>query len=196
MAVRTTVDTPEPLHDRLRQRAERPRASIRSLIVRAIEKAYSEPGGGAYVKGPLVTGPGKLGPAFPEDENPHDRVFSRPERLARSVRWRAPAQCRSLELGRPPAPRGKADLLTLYARWLAAPAHEFVRDGSADTYPQESVGLIRPMAERPARGVLSGTARSRRRIPRSDSAARRLLTFVAATSRAHGASASPGMRAA
>jgi hypothetical protein len=29
------------------------------------------------VTGPLVTGPGKLGPAFPEDENPHDLVFSR-----------------------------------------------------------------------------------------------------------------------
>ena len=76
MAVRTTVDIPEPLHDRLRHRAERSGASIRSLIVRAIEKAYGEPGRGAYVTGPLVTGPGKLGPAFPEDENPHALVFS------------------------------------------------------------------------------------------------------------------------
>jgi hypothetical protein len=51
-------------------------ASIRSLIVRAIEQAYSEPKKGEYVTGPLVTGPGKPGPAFPEDENPHDLVFS------------------------------------------------------------------------------------------------------------------------
>ena len=51
-------------------------ASIRSLIARAIEQAYSEPKKGEYVTGPLVTGPGKLGPAFPEDENPHDLVFS------------------------------------------------------------------------------------------------------------------------
>ncbi len=76
MAVRTTVDIPEPLHDRLRLRAERSGVSIRSLIVRAIEQAHSEPKKGEYVTGPLVNGPGELGPAFPEDENPHDLVFS------------------------------------------------------------------------------------------------------------------------
>ena len=76
MAVRTTVDIPEPLHDRLRDRAERSGASIRTLIVRAIEQVYSERKRGAYVTGPLVTGPGNLGAAFPEDENPHDLVFS------------------------------------------------------------------------------------------------------------------------
>ena len=41
-------------------------------MVRAIRQAYSEPKKGEYVTGPLITGPGKLGPAFPEDENPHD----------------------------------------------------------------------------------------------------------------------------
>lgn len=76
MPVRTTVDIPEPLHDALRQRAERSGASIRSLIVRAIEQVYSEPKKGEYVSGPLVAGPGKLGPAFPDDENVHDLVFS------------------------------------------------------------------------------------------------------------------------
>ena len=76
MAVRTTVDLPDPLHDKLRQRAAKSGASIRSLIVRAIEQVYSEPKKSEYVTGPLVTGPGKLGPAFPEDENPHDLVFS------------------------------------------------------------------------------------------------------------------------
>ena len=76
MAVRTTVDIPEPLHDRLRRRAERSGTSIRSLIIDAIEQVHGEHRKGSYVTGPLVTGPGKLGPAFPEDENPHDLVFS------------------------------------------------------------------------------------------------------------------------
>ena len=75
MAVRTTVDIPEPLHDVLRHRAERSGASIRALIIRAIEQAYSEHKKGAYVTGPLIRGKGKLGPAFPQDENPHDLVF-------------------------------------------------------------------------------------------------------------------------
>jgi hypothetical protein len=75
MAVRTTIDIPEALHDRLRSRAERSGASIRSLIVKALEQTYAEPKKGEYVTGPLVTGPGKLGPAFPEDENPHGLVF-------------------------------------------------------------------------------------------------------------------------
>ena len=76
MAVRTTVDIPEPLHDKLRHRASQSGTSIRALIVRAIEQAYSERRKGEYVAGPLVAGKGGLGPAFPEDENPHDLVFS------------------------------------------------------------------------------------------------------------------------
>jgi hypothetical protein len=75
MAVRTTVDIPEPLYDRLRRRAARSGASIQSLIVRAIEQVYSEPKKGEYVTGPLVTGQGKLGPAFPENANPRDLAF-------------------------------------------------------------------------------------------------------------------------
>lgn len=76
MAVRTTVDIPEPLHNTLRQRAERSGTSIRSLIVRAIQEAYMEPTGNERVTRPPVHGPGKLGPRFPKDENPHDLVFS------------------------------------------------------------------------------------------------------------------------
>jgi hypothetical protein len=76
MAVRTTVDIPEPLHDRLRHRAESSGTSIRSLIVSAIEQVYADSGKGRYVIGPLVRGSGQLGPRFPEDENPHDLVFS------------------------------------------------------------------------------------------------------------------------
>jgi metal-responsive CopG/Arc/MetJ family transcriptional regulator len=75
MAVRTTVDIPEPLHNQLRNRAERSGTTIRSLIVRAIEQAYTEPRRKERVTGPLVRGSGNLGPSFPEDENPHDLVF-------------------------------------------------------------------------------------------------------------------------
>ena len=76
MAVRTTVDIPEPLHDRLRERAEKSGTSIRALIVRAIEETYTMQTKGDRVNGPLVKGPGKLGPRFPRDENPHDLVLS------------------------------------------------------------------------------------------------------------------------
>lgn len=76
MAVRTTVDIPEPLHNVLREKAEQSGASIRSLIIRAIEQAYRVSDKGEYVKGPLISRSGKLGPVFPENENPHDLVFS------------------------------------------------------------------------------------------------------------------------
>ena len=76
MPVRTTVDIPEPLHDALRHRAETSGVSIRSLIVSAIEQAYTGPKKGTRVTGPLVRVKGKRGPRFPKDENPHDLVFS------------------------------------------------------------------------------------------------------------------------
>ena len=60
----------------LRHRAERSGTSIRALIIRAIEQAYSERKKGQYVTGPLVSGRGQLGAEFPEDENPHDFVYS------------------------------------------------------------------------------------------------------------------------
>jgi hypothetical protein len=76
MAVRTTVDIPEPLHDQLRRRAESTGTSIRSLIVRAIEQTYTKPGKNRRLTGPLIRKSGKLGPQFPVDENPHDLIFS------------------------------------------------------------------------------------------------------------------------
>jgi len=76
MAVRTTVDIPQSVHDRLRLRAEQGSTSIRTLIIRAIERTYGNPKRGAYVTGPPVAGKGKLGPSFPRDENPHELVFS------------------------------------------------------------------------------------------------------------------------
>lgn len=76
MAIRTTVDIPEPLHDALRGRAERTGTSIRSLIIRAIEQTYGPRKQSVYVTGALVKTKRKLGPDFPVDENPHDIVFS------------------------------------------------------------------------------------------------------------------------
>jgi hypothetical protein len=78
MAIRTTVDIPEALHEELRKRAERSGASVRSLIIRALEQTYGKPKKrGAYVTGPLIRlKGGKLGASFPKDENPHDLVFS------------------------------------------------------------------------------------------------------------------------
>jgi hypothetical protein len=76
MAVRTTVDIPEPLHERLRHRAESSGTSIRALIVAAIERTYTDSGKKEPVTGPLVRGTGKLGSRFPVDENPHDLVLS------------------------------------------------------------------------------------------------------------------------
>jgi hypothetical protein len=76
MPVRTTVDIPEPLHDLLRQKAKESGSSIRSLIVRAIEQVYKDPRERRRLTGPVIRGTGRLGPAFPEDENPHDLVFS------------------------------------------------------------------------------------------------------------------------
>jgi hypothetical protein len=76
MQIRTTVGIPAYLHDKLRRRAERTGTSIRALVIGAIEQVYNDPKEDGYLTGPLVTGPGKLGPAFPVDENPHGLVFS------------------------------------------------------------------------------------------------------------------------
>ena len=75
MAIRVTVEIPEPLHNQLRRRARSSGVSIHSLILQAIEQTYPEPPKGRPVTGPLIRGNGKLGPLFPTDENPHDLVF-------------------------------------------------------------------------------------------------------------------------
>ena len=78
MAVRTTIEIPEPLHDLLRRRARRSGTSIRSLIVQAVEQTYHapKPKKEKRVTGPMIKGTGKLGPAFPVDKNPHEFVLS------------------------------------------------------------------------------------------------------------------------
>jgi hypothetical protein len=76
MAVRTTVDIPEPLHEALRYRAQITGVSIRSLVVQAIENTYRDGKPRSRVTGALIDSKGERGPAFPVDENPHDFVFS------------------------------------------------------------------------------------------------------------------------
>jgi hypothetical protein len=76
MPVRTTVDLPESLYESLRQRAESSGASIRSLIVQAIEQTYPGVRKGRPVEAPLLRNSGKRGPLYPNDENPHDLIFS------------------------------------------------------------------------------------------------------------------------
>jgi hypothetical protein len=81
MPARTTIELPQTLHERLKQRSRASGASIRTLVVRALEETYADTGNSAPKAGRPVTGPlirrkGKLGPRFPVDENPHDLVFS------------------------------------------------------------------------------------------------------------------------
>jgi hypothetical protein len=80
MAIRTTVDIPEGLHEALRHKAAQSGTSMRALIVRAIEEKYSSSRRkGAYVTEPPIKRKpgGKVGPLYPDgDENPHDLVFS------------------------------------------------------------------------------------------------------------------------
>ena len=75
MSVRTTVDIPDELHRILADQAQRTGTSIRSLVVRALEDAYTAPRKGEYVTAPLVTLGSDPGPDFPVDENPYDLVF-------------------------------------------------------------------------------------------------------------------------
>lgn len=76
MAVRTTVDIPEPLHDELRKRSEQTGTSMRALIVRALEENYApKKKPGKMITEPMIKGKHKLGPKFPVDENPYDLIF-------------------------------------------------------------------------------------------------------------------------
>jgi hypothetical protein len=76
MAVRTTVDIPEPLHHELKRRAAIAGTSIRSLIVAALEQTYTPSKKKGFLTGPLIPASGKRGPRYPVDENPHELIFS------------------------------------------------------------------------------------------------------------------------
>lgn len=78
MAIRTTVDIPEPLHEVLRHRAAQSGTSLRAVILRALEETYATRSKGVYVTGPMIKRKrgAKVGRLYPKDENPHDLVFS------------------------------------------------------------------------------------------------------------------------
>ena len=75
MNVRTTVDIPMLLHNKLREEADRSGKSMRSLIIRALEQVYDRPKKGKFVTGPMVKSRGKVGPLLPVDKNPYDLIF-------------------------------------------------------------------------------------------------------------------------
>jgi len=74
MAVRTTIDIPEPLHAQLKQTAQRSGKSIRSLIINAVEQTYAPQRKGRRITGPMITG-GKRGPLYPVDKTPYDLIL-------------------------------------------------------------------------------------------------------------------------
>jgi len=76
MPARTTIELPESLHERLRERSRSAGVPIGTLIVRAVEQTYAEPKKGTPVTGPMIPGVGKRGPLYPVDENPHELIFS------------------------------------------------------------------------------------------------------------------------
>lgn len=76
VSVRTTIDILENLYRALRQRAARGNASIRSLVVPAIEHRFGEGRRGKVLTGPPLPGRGKPGPQCPDQENLYDVLFA------------------------------------------------------------------------------------------------------------------------
>jgi hypothetical protein len=76
MTIRTTVDLPKALHDKLKRRAADSGTSMRALIILALEETYPVRRKGKMLTGPIIKTDGKFGPDFPTDENPHDLVLS------------------------------------------------------------------------------------------------------------------------
>jgi len=74
MAVSTTLEIPEALHERLRQQAEASGASVEEFILRTLEHSYGSARKRERLTGPLITGK-RPGPLFPTDQNPHDLIL-------------------------------------------------------------------------------------------------------------------------
>jgi len=75
MSVRTTIDIPDELHSKLRQRAAREKTSIRSLVIMAIEEQYRTKRRRVPVTGPMIKGTPGAGPLPLDTENPYDLIF-------------------------------------------------------------------------------------------------------------------------
>ena len=85
MAIRTTIELPEPLHEALNRRAHQSGTALDIVIVRALEQSCNPPGAEqpsvkpvkkGFVTGPMITCKGKRGPRYPTDETPHDLIFT------------------------------------------------------------------------------------------------------------------------
>jgi hypothetical protein len=75
MSVRTTIDLPDDLYSRLRERATAERTSIRALITDAVESQLV-PKRSRRVTGPIVGKKGRLASGSPDRENPYDVLFA------------------------------------------------------------------------------------------------------------------------
>lgn len=75
MTIRTTIDLPSALHERLRREAHESRTSMKRLIVAAVEDRCRTNKQRRILTGPLVTKPLKLGPRFPDKETPYDLLL-------------------------------------------------------------------------------------------------------------------------
>jgi hypothetical protein len=73
--------------------------SARAMMKRPSKPIYSQQKKGEYLTRPLITGPGKLNPAFREDENLQHAAISRPGPRDGSAGRRPSAQRGSLVTG-------------------------------------------------------------------------------------------------
>ena len=77
MAART-VEIPESLDERLRERAEQTGQSVDTLILEAVSQTYGapeKPKKGFRLTGPIITDMGERGPLYPTDETPYELIF-------------------------------------------------------------------------------------------------------------------------
>jgi hypothetical protein len=75
MAVRTTIDLPDDVHERLRREAAQAGTSMKQLIVKSVVKDFPAPRRKRLLRGPFLKGKGPGGPRFPVDETPYDLLL-------------------------------------------------------------------------------------------------------------------------
>ena len=76
MSIRTTIDIPEDVYEKLRRKASDEKTSIRALVLNAIEGKFNRTEPRIPMTGPPVPGRSKPGPLCPDKENPYDLIFA------------------------------------------------------------------------------------------------------------------------
>ncbi len=76
MAIRTTLDIPEPLHAEIKQLAHDSGTSMRELMIRALEQQYGKTQKSQFITESPIRTKGKRGPRYPTDETPHDLIYT------------------------------------------------------------------------------------------------------------------------